>query len=80
MTWVASEMGVFADRTRAQVIADTDFGSASTAEKVQRAQLIAAAPDLLAALQSLLALHIAHHNAIEHAHARKVIARATGAA
>ena len=44
------------------------------------AQLIAAAPYLLAALQSLLTLHIAHHNAIEHAHARKVIARATGAA
>lgn len=48
----------------------------STAEA--NARLIAAAPDLLAALQELLALHIAHHNAIEHAAARKLIRRATG--
>ena len=40
--------------------------------------LICAAPDLLACVQSLLALHTAHHNAIEHAHARKVVARALG--
>jgi hypothetical protein len=44
------------------------------------ARLIAAAPDLLAALQELLALHIAHHNAIEHAAARAAIRKATGAA
>ena len=44
----------------------------------ENAALIAAAPDLLAALQELLALHIAHHNAIEHAAARKLIRRATG--
>ena len=48
----------------------------STAEA--NARLIAAAPDLLASLQELLALHIAHHNAIEHAAARKLIRRATG--
>ena len=36
------------------------------------------APDLLTCVQSLLALHTAHHNAIEHAHARKVVARALG--
>ena len=42
------------------------------------AALIAAAPEMLASLQELLALHIAHHNAIEHAAARKLIRRATG--
>ena len=47
MTWVASETTVFADRTRAQVVASTDVGNASTADKVKRAQLIAAVNDLL---------------------------------
>ena len=47
MTWVASDMTVFADRTRAQVVADVDFGIASVFEKQRRATLIAAAPDLL---------------------------------
>ena len=42
--------------------------------------LVAERDELLAALQSLLTLHNVHHNAIEHAHARKIIARATGAA
>lgn len=54
MTWVASDMTVFADRTRAQVVADVDFGTASVAEKQRRATLIAAAPDLLEALDWLV--------------------------
>jgi hypothetical protein len=37
-----------------------------------------AAPELLAALQELLTLHIAHHNHPTHAAARAAIARATG--
>jgi hypothetical protein len=49
-------------------------------ETEANARLIASAPDLLDALQALLDLHIGHHNAIEHAAARKIIARATGAA
>ena len=49
-------------------------------EAESNARQIAETPALVEALQSLLALHIGHHNAIEHAHARKVIARATGAA
>ena len=47
MTWVASETTVFADRTRAQIVADTDVGSGSMADKVKRARFIAATPDLL---------------------------------
>ena len=56
------------------------YGGHLIAESVapQNARLIAAAPDLLATVRELLALHIAHHNAIEHAAARKVIAKATG--
>ena len=41
------------------------------------ARLIAAAPDLLAALLGMLSLHIAHHNNPEHAAARAAIAKAT---
>ena len=44
------------------------------------AALIAAAPDLLAALVAVLDLHIAHHNHPTHAAARAAIARATGGA
>ncbi len=47
MSWVASETSVYTDRTRAQVIASTDVGSGSTAEKIQRAQMISATFDLL---------------------------------
>jgi hypothetical protein len=43
------------------------------------ARLIAAAPDLLAALDALLALHIAHHNNPAHVAARAAIAKARGA-
>jgi hypothetical protein len=42
------------------------------------APLVAERDELLAALQALLTLHAAHHNAIEHAHARKIIAKAAG--
>jgi hypothetical protein len=45
---------------------------------LQRALLNAAAPDLLEAVNSLLVLHEAHHNSIEHAAARKAIAKAEG--
>lgn len=42
------------------------------------ARLIAAAPELLASLQELLELHIAHHNNPAHVSARAVIAKAKG--
>lgn len=42
------------------------------------AQLIAAAPELLDAVRDLLRLHEAHHNTIEHAAARKAVAKAEG--
>tara|TARA_R110000868_G_scaffold187780_4_gene430353 strand:- start:2478 stop:2699 length:222 start_codon:yes stop_codon:yes gene_type:complete len=42
--------------------------------------LTEAAPELLAALQSMLGLHIAHHNHPIHAAARAIIARAQPAA
>jgi len=48
-----------------------DFGRAN-------ARLIAAAPELLEALRELLDLHVAHHNSIEHAAARKAISKAEG--
>lgn len=44
------------------------------------ALLIAAAPDMLAALEELLALHIAHHNNPAHVRARAAIALASGRA
>ena len=44
--------------------------------RLGNAHLIAAAPELLEALRALLALHEAHHNSIEHAAARKAIAKA----
>jgi len=48
----------------------------NVSENEANARLIAAAPELLDALQSLLTLHIAHHNMPEHAAARAVIAKA----
>lgn len=42
------------------------------------ARLIAAAPELLASLQELLELHIAHHNNPAHVSARAAIAKARG--
>jgi len=46
MTWVAQGTAVYADRSRATVLADVDVGGGSMAEKVQRANYIAALPDL----------------------------------
>jgi len=48
-----------------------------TQEDLQYAWLTLAAPDLLAALQALLDLHIAHHNNPLHAVARAAIRKAT---
>lgn len=45
---------------------------------VPDARLIAAAPELLASLQELLELHIAHHNNPAHVSARAAIAKARG--
>ena len=57
-------------------IAET-FGDWSGPEAAEaNARLIAAAPDLLAALSDLLELHVAHHNAQQHAAARAAIAKA----
>ena len=42
------------------------------------ARLIAAAPDLLASLRDVLALHLAHHNNPVHVAARAAIAKAEG--
>ncbi len=48
-----------------------------TQEDLQYAWLTLAAPDLLAALQALLNLHVAHHNNPLHAAARRAVRLAT---
>lgn len=45
---------------------------------LQRTRLILAAPDMLEALEGMLALHIAHHNEPAHVRARTAIAKAKG--
>ena len=54
--------------------------ASNPAEGARIAALMAAAPELLAALEAVLELHIAHHNHPTHAAARATIARAKGAA
>lgn len=44
----------------------------------ENARLIAAAPDLLEALNALLSIHIAHHNDPIHVAARAAVSKATG--
>lgn len=67
-----------ANLERVALIPDVQFEHQETVQA--DARLIAAAPELFAALQTLLTLHIAHHNMPEHAAARAAIARATGEA
>ena len=66
-------------RVVAMSLPPSDFGS-NRAINAMAAAIDERYDDLLAALQSLLELHIAHHNALEHAAARKVIAKASGGA
>jgi hypothetical protein len=56
----------------------TDNYNVAAANNEADAHLIAAAPDLLDALETLLETHIAHHNLPEHAAARAVIRKARG--
>ena len=68
---------VIANDRRATIIAEV-CGAKSNPSTMADARLIAAAPQLLAALRDMLALHLAHHNHPVHGAARAAIAAAEG--
>jgi ADP-ribose pyrophosphatase YjhB (NUDIX family) len=77
---IAAQRFIMADPMRdgRQIAAIDPFEFGAEAREAN-ARLIAAAPDLLAALRSVLDLHIAHHNNPAHAAARAAIRKATEA-